>query len=917
MKSFLHQLLLLTSKIVLGCILGCIMLLFYASHSHVVKEEIKKSVQRAFKEQFDCDWDGNVELVDLFALRINFSDVSFLPCNKADGWSLYTDTFDISASLLHYIIYRHFRCHAYFEDAIVYEKQLSETSHFSQVLGKMFAGDLPTNFSIDYITIKQGQVVLDNAASDGYIQYYYNCQMSKESDGLHTQIYILDGNMVYKNTTIFEQLLGNVVFIYPYTGDLQEVYARADCRLNIPALQEKSACFLVGDIYATRGAFVVSNEDQSFIIEPLKIRLKPNALPFTCSISMESDVFQRVVAKKVIDESLTGNITLTLTGNLLDFTPSLQGILQVQHVFYKNNQLFDAAFCTMQKHDQQYNIKVSVDNKELVEGVVSSTQEGYACDITNVELLPLLWNRYWSIPQRQGKIIGTIQSDFSHAQGSYHAQIESLKLDAQALCNGSFIFDAKQLNFKGTFVDTHYEGSIDCSDQPHISRFRCYNDQETFIDFYERKQPEEGIAGFVGFNFIKNLVADEYKSSFSQPGRFDMQGNLYNGSYHAQVMTNNAHIRIPSLYNVLQQFTANMTFDVIGKSIIVDNMMAHLYEGTIHSNHAVVMFDQQAQFSFLSVPLFLDHVLMSWNKGIFGIVSGRLCLFQQLQEQPILQGNLIIDKAQLKGNIFSQEFQDQLVGAVGSSQGVDFLCNLDVGLQTKEPVMVETSFLQAMVHLDLQLTNTLKKPDIAGTIDIVSGELKFPYKSLFITHGQIMIMPQHSTEPTIEFEAKGKIKRYDITMRATGTMMDQNIHFESSPYLTEEQIVSLLLAGSHDSALSAVMQAMFMQRLHEIIFGPAISKSKLDLIFNRLLQSFKNIRIFPQFTNQTGRGGVRGVIEIDATDRLHGRIDSNLMQLEDTIFEADYLVTDDVTIRAIKDGPSTYGGEVEMRWKFS
>jgi len=27
-------------------------------------------------------------------------------------------------------------------------------------------------------------------------------------------------------------------------------------------------------------------------------------------------------------------------------------------------------------------------------------------------------------------------------------------------------------------------------------------------------------------------------------------------------------------------------------------------------------------------------------------------------------------------------------------------------------------------------------------------------------------------------------------------------------------------------------------------------------------------------------------------------------------------VTDDVTLRGQKDGPSTYGGEVEFRWKF-
>ncbi len=40
------------------------------------------------------------------------------------------------------------------------------------------------------------------------------------------------------------------------------------------------------------------------------------------------------------------------------------------------------------------------------------------------------------------------------------------------------------------------------------------------------------------------------------------------------------------------------------------------------------------------------------------------------------------------------------------------------------------------------------------------------------------------------------------------------------------------------------------------------------------------------------------------------------MQLEDTKFDVDYAVTDDITLRAQKDGPSTYSGEVEFKWKF-
>ncbi len=84
-----------------------------------------------------------------------------------------------------------------------------------------------------------------------------------------------------------------------------------------------------------------------------------------------------------------------------------------------------------------------------------------------------------------------------------------------------------------------------------------------------------------------------------------------------------------------------------------------------------------------------------------------------------------------------------------------------------------------------------------------------------------------------------------------------------------------------------------------------------------LLQSLKYVRFIPQFTNQTGRGGVRGIFEVDASDRLQAKIDTDFAQLEDTKFDVDYAATDDVTFRLQKDGPSTYGGQVEFAWKFS
>ncbi len=917
MKKIANRFLWLCMKIVWGLLAGFLILCFYASHSQLLRQEIKKSVQQTFKEQFNCDWDGQVTSVNCFTLHLEFSDVSLFPSNRDDDWSLYAQSFFMSASWFHLLFHRTFLCQGHFEHAMVYEKQKEHKNYFITMLSNMFSGNASSGMSFDYISIKQGQFIAHDEQQDLQTSYDYNCQVSCEQDGIHIQLYFLSGSLAYKDRTIFEKLYGNVAIILPYDQDLQETYARVDCRLSIPALQDKGECFLVGNLYKTRGAFVVSNEDQSFIIEPLKIRLKQHATPWTCSVTMQSDVVQKLCMQQVFDSDLAGHVTLTCMGNFKDPSQGITTKIEVANLTYKNHTITDQAYLVASKNQENYQLKMFVDKQLMFDGLCKPAGEQFQFQITNVASLQPWLAPYWKIDAGKFSCSGWFDLQKYIMSAEYACTLHSLKLEEQATIQGSYKLDTQKFVCNGSVQDKKYDCMLHLQPLPHLAQLRYYSDTQTFIDLHEDETAVQTTTGSIGFNFIKDLLPERYKSSFTQPGAFDVAGSLQQGGYCAQMSAHNAHIRIPSLYNVVQDFKATTMFNFLTKSITCDHMLAELYEGKIRCDHAVMMFDDKAQTSFIHAPLFLDNVLMSLRKGIFGFVSGRLFLQQQLHQAPLLQGNLLVDQAQLTGNIFSQEFQEQLIGVSDGASFTDLHGNLDITVETKEPITVETSFLQAQVHADLHVGGSMNKPEVEGSIDVLSGELKFPYKSLFITHGQIVLMPKNATEPTFEFVAKGKIKRYHITMHATGTMLDQQIHFESSPYLTEEQIIALLLTGSQDSSLTLVMPAMFMQKLQDIIFGPAMSQSKLDRMFHRLLQSFKNIRIFPQFANQTGRGGVRGVVEVDATERLHGRIDSNLMQLEDTIFEADYQLTDDVTMRAIKDGPSTYGGEVEMRWKFS
>jgi len=916
MKYFLYRFFAITLKILAGCLLGCIIILFCASRSDLVHYEIKKSVKTIFKQNFNCDWDGQVESIDLLSWQIQFSNILLTPCNEQEGWVMFADTFQMTGFWPDFFLYRKFSCHGYFDHVVVHEKQSGSGSYFAQILSKMISGALPAIFSFDYVTIKDGQVILQDASMALSCDYSYDCQMSRELDGLHTKLYLLDGNVSYKNNIVLEKMYGNFISIVPYNFDLQEIYAKIDCRLSVPLWQDQGNCFLLGDVYGARGSCVISNDDQSFIIQPCKFRLKPDAIPVTCSMNITTDLMQLLLCNQIFVPDLAGMLNLTLTTNVLDVSSGIQGSVEIQDLSYKNNQIFDKGSMAFVSKDEGYQLTFLKDQEQILQGSLFFKQDAWSFAISNNSTIPLSWSKYWQLLVNNGKIFGTVDR-FYNLFAHYDVQADNSKTLEQVNVQGDFIWDGKSIKAAGAFLDKKYDLVVDVYPKINLVSFLYANKDEDLINFHAQKNCPEEIQGFVGFNCIKNLVSDSYKSSFSQPGKFEMQGMFVHGEYLAKVMTENAHIRIPLLYSVIQDFTAKTNIDFMGRSIGLDDMMAQLYEGTISCQHAIAKFDAQGKLSFVHAPLFLNNVFIGWQKGIFGMLSGKIFIYKQLEKIPMLQGNLIVDQVQLKGNIFSTEFQELFLNSAMPNVMMDTDCMLDIKIQTKEPVLIETSFLKATAHLEVSVSNSLQQPEIEGCIDLVSGELKFPYKSLYLTQGQILITPKSLTEPSIEFVAKGKIKRYNITMRASGTMMDRQIKFESSPYLTEDQILSLLLLGSPDSSLNIVMPAIIMQKVQDIVFGPALSQSTLDVMFHRLLQSFKNIRIFPQFTNQTGRGGVRGVVEVDATDRLHGRIDVNVLQPEDTIFEADYALTDDITIKAIKDSPSTYGGEVEMRWKFS
>lgn len=276
-----------------------------------------------------------------------------------------------------------------------------------------------------------------------------------------------------------------------------------------------------------------------------------------------------------------------------------------------------------------------------------------------------------------------------------------------------------------------------------------------------------------------------------------------------------------------------------------------------------------------------------------------------------LDGFVTIDKGQFKENPLSKKGQKEVTQFIMPS----FLAHekdlkLSLFLKTRDPLYIKTPQLQSRAVIDLELSNTVKNPELLGQLKLLGGMLYFPYKPLYITTAELHFFQTQTYDPLIELVAQGTFKKYGVNLAVTGSVKSPQITLSSTPALSEEQIISLLFTGSSEESLNILVPTLVMRNIESFVFGPA--SSPVDEYFNPL----KRIRIVPSFTDQTGRGGFRGALEIDVSDQLHAKIQKNFSLSEDTYIEVEYFLSDDVSLKMMKDERSDLGAEVEMRFKF-
>ena len=122
---------------------------------------------------------------------------------------------------------------------------------------------------------------------------------------------------------------------------------------------------------------------------------------------------------------------------------------------------------------------------------------------------------------------------------------------------------------------------------------------------------------------------------------------------------------------------------------------------------------------------------------------------------------------------------------------------LDVALLGERFINLQTPAATGELSMDMMLQGTLAEPLLRGRIVYEEGAILFPFASFGIEQGLVEIRIDDPYTPILNVTGETRRLGYDLAVEITGSAFDPQIRFSSSPPLTSEQILLMVMAGEN------------------------------------------------------------------------------------------------------------------------
>jgi outer membrane protein assembly complex protein YaeT len=230
--------------------------------------------------------------------------------------------------------------------------------------------------------------------------------------------------------------------------------------------------------------------------------------------------------------------------------------------------------------------------------------------------------------------------------------------------------------------------------------------------------------------------------------------------------------------------------------------------------------------------------------------------------------------------------------------------NLDIGLRTSSPLLINNNITRSQLSADLSLRGSYNYPALSGRLTITEGgEIYLGSSRYLIESGVINFVNPYRIEPDLRIRARTKVQNYDIVLDLSGTPETLKAAFTSTPSLSEPNIISLLAAGrTLESVSGSLLDTTGSQALSYI--GSTLSGKIQRFTQQRL--GIDQVRIDGSLIASKDNPGARLTVGQRLTSNLELTLSQDLKQAQNRSWVLDYTPFANVTIQGVNQDNERY-----------
>lgn len=890
------------SLVFLGLLLSALVALYYVGNDEQFKHKIETLIFKDLGKDLHCVFSGNVESCNLITGSCTLKNASAFDASRNWKWS--AQKVVISWSWFRFLIKRIISMHVYGYDVKLFSKitnkKLSVADHFER-WSKLPDGPIKTEVKSITLSHFDGAITDESDVlpqANFAFKALGNVRVSVLKNGASVAIAFDNGSMWLARQLAFASLTGsiNMTVNNAVAGDFQ---VSGGCTFaNI-----MKRCIISGTWKSDDFSAHLSSENR---LLDVTMGMSPKTLTLSGSIPCAD--FLKIIHAPY--DGHLGTCNFGLQTSMEKPFDSYTGSVTLNNWFYKTRPL-PTCSSEFEYHDKVMHGHGAFDfygTKGEASYVWNDAADKLSTTITLTE------------PYKIDRLHA--QTDIKKSYLDF--DFDLLKMVGRGEGKIILTLPEKQSQFIDlTFATERKKIELDFGLDDNTLKLIWLDDNDWYFaagDFYRsgkhrgaiRQTPDGVFKGECAMASVARMLGFITDTKIFGAGLLRFHGNQSNNAINAHADYDSGEFRIQNLYNGIQSAHFDGTYQIDNRTLLMHTFNANLNKGTVKVEHGVLALSPDYSLYSYYIPLVLDDCFLHWKREASANATGYITL-QYAPNASKVSGYLLMDKGQVHSNILSASPEQYLaIGMVKPFVSSSTKTDLAVQIKTSTPIKVAASALTGEVSLDLSFKGTIADPHIQGSVNVNKGTINLPYQPLYITEGTIYFLSHQLDKPMIKLTAKNTIQKYAITMHVTGTVEKPKISFDSSPFLTSQQIMSLLLSGSDDGMLNLGFPFNPSQTIENLLFGAPETAAKAERSLGGFLDSLKNVRVIPRV------GGNKGSLTIELMDNLRATIQKDLSRQEEPRIEVEYVgLGDDMVVRGVKDERGDWGAEIEKSWKFS